>query len=126
MAKILHIQASPRRESISAQVAQEFLKTYLAGGQAATVETLNLFDRSLPEFRAPQAAAKYQILAGQPPQGEAAGAWKGVVEVVAQFESADIILISCPMWNFGIPYPLNPDFPDENHSSCIVRRGLTA
>jgi FMN-dependent NADH-azoreductase len=119
MTKILHIQASPRRESISRRVAEEFLKSCLAGGQPTTVETLDLFDGSLPQFRAPEAAAKYEILAGEPPQGEAAGAWKRVAEVVAQLESANTILISCPMWNFGIPYPLKQYF------DVIVQPGLT-
>lgn len=119
MKKILHIQASPREGSTSLQVAAEFLKGLASGAQAPIVETLDLFDGSLPQFHAPEASAKYRVLAGEPLEDEAARAWSRVIAVVDQIKSADIVLVSCPMWNFGIPYTLKQYF------DVIVQPGLT-
>lgn len=105
MARVLHVKASPRgRESLSNRVAEAFLEAYVEGHPGAEVETLDLFAAGLPVFDAPAAKAKYSVLAGQEPVGDAAGVWKRVLEAVDQLKAADVVLISSPMWNFGIPY----------------------
>jgi len=120
MPKLLHIAASPRAgESFSMQLAEAFLAAFTKAHREYGVETLDLFDTDLPEFRAPQAAAKYSVLDGQEPRGEAARAWKAVIEVIDNFKSADFLLISSPMWNFSIPYRL------KQYIDIIVQPGLT-
>ena len=48
-----------------------------------------------------------------------ASAWAGVRAIVDRFKSADKLLISVPMWNFGIPYAL------KHYIDVITQPGLT-
>src|SRR5512141_2414129 len=50
---------------------------------------------------------------------EEARAWQHVVETVDRFKSADKVLVSSPMWNFGIPYRL------KQYIDVIVQPSLT-
>jgi FMN-dependent NADH-azoreductase len=120
MARVLHVQGSPRGDaSFSARAAAAFLKAYLETHDGGEAETLDLFAADLPGFDAPAAEAKYQVMAGQEPADEAARAWKRVVRAVDQLKAADVLLISAPMWNFGIPYRL------KQWLDVIVQPGLT-
>ncbi len=119
MPKLLHIKASPRRESFSTRAAETFTESYCKTHPASRVETLDLFDADIPDFRAPQASAKYDVIAGKQPSGPAAAAWKAVIETIQQFKSADVVVISSPMWNFSIPYRL------KQYIDVIVQPGLT-
>lgn len=119
MSTLLHIHASPREESLSHHVAGEFLDSFCATHRHWTVETLDLFKEEIPAFTAPQAKAKYAVLAGEEPKDEATQAWQEVVEVVDQFRRADALLLSTPMWNFSIPYRL------KQYIDVIVQPGLT-
>jgi FMN-dependent NADH-azoreductase len=83
------------------------------------VETLDLFATDLPPFEAPQAAAKYSVLRGREPAGRDAQAWKRLIDVIRHFQSAQLHVISSPMWNFGIPYRL------KQYVDVIVQPGLT-
>ena len=120
MSKLLHIVASPRGfDSYSTQVAEAFLETFKPAHPNYGLETLDLFHADLPAFEAPQASAKYAVMAGQKPAGPAEKAWKEVIDVINHFKSADMYLIASPMWNFGIPYRLKQYF------DIIVQPGLT-
>lgn len=120
MAKVLHIQSSPRgQESFSIRLAEAFLDAYRRKNPGDDVETLDLFTAGLPEFAAPAAKAKYAVMSGQDPKDEAGKAWKNVIAYVDQLKSADKILVSSPMWNFGIPYKL------KHYFDIIVQPGLT-
>jgi FMN-dependent NADH-azoreductase len=120
MATVLHVQASPRgEESFSARVARAFLDRYRRRHPDARTETLCVFGEELPEFAAPAAAAKYAVLGGAEPTDDAARAWAAVVQVVDRLKAADMLLISCPMWNFSVPYRL------KQWIDVIVQPGLT-
>jgi FMN-dependent NADH-azoreductase len=120
MGTVLHIQSSPRGdESTSAAVAAAFLEAYRRVHPADTAETLDLFAADLPPFEAPLARAKYAVLAGKPPVGEAERAWARVLDVVDHFTAADKYVFSVPMWNFGIPYRL------KHYFDLLVQPGLT-
>ncbi|MFP4105054.1 MAG: FMN-dependent NADH-azoreductase [Phycisphaerae bacterium] len=120
MAQLLHIEASPRGDdSHSIHVAREFIDAYRQTNPDDEVRTINLFDAQLPTFRAPAAKAKYTLLAGNEPSGEAESAWQPVIETVDRLKQADKVLISSPMWNFGVPYPL------KHYIDVIVQPGLT-
>jgi len=119
MARVLHIAASPREGSYSARVAGAFLSQYRRVHPQDDVETLGLFQAEIPPFMAPQAEAKYAVLAGQPPASEAEVAWQGVIRVVNHFKGFDKYLLSCPMWNFSIPYRL------KQYIDLIVQPGMT-
>jgi FMN-dependent NADH-azoreductase len=120
MAKILHIQASPRgSESFSVRAAEALLTEWSSAREGNSIETLDLFSAELPDFAAPAARAKYAVMAGGKPADEAQRAWKEVIEVVDHFKSADAYVISSPMWNFGIPYRL------KHYVDLLVQPGLT-
>jgi FMN-dependent NADH-azoreductase len=139
MAKLLHIQSSPRRDrSDSIAVAKQFIGYYLAEHPGDTVETLDLWQAKLPEFDGAMLDAKYAVMNGQPHSTEQLAAWAAVVDIVDHFKSADKVLISLPMWNFGIPYKLKhyidlltqPSLtfhftPDEGYKGLVTSKPVT-
>ena len=107
MSKLLHVEASPRKErSTSIAVAEAFLDSYGASHPGDEVETWDLWAGSLPEFDGQTVNAKYQILHGLEHSPEQASAWRAVADSFNRFNAADKYLFSVPMWNFGIPYRL--------------------
>ena len=119
MAKLLHIQASPRiGRSASIAVAEHFLDVYRAKHPDDTVETLKLWETDLPEFDGATIDAKYAVLNGQTHTSTQLEAWKAVVRIADHFKSADKYLFSLPMWNFGIPYKL------KHFIDVLVQPGL--
>ena len=119
MAKLLHILASPRVESYSTRVAKAFLDSYRNARPDDRIETLDLFQADIPPFHAPQAKAKYAVMAGQTPRDEAEAAWQPVVKTINHFKGFDKYVLSSPMWNFGVPYRL------KQYIDVIVQPGLT-
>jgi FMN-dependent NADH-azoreductase len=106
MANVLHILASPRAESYSTRVAQAFLDSYRQARPGDRIESFDLFKADIPPFNAPQAKAKYAVMSGQAPRDEAETAWQGVIKTINHFKGFDKYVLSCPMWNFSIPYRL--------------------
>ena len=119
MAGLLHIVASPRVESYSTRVAQAFCDSYRQARPDDQIEVLDLFKADIPPFHAPAAKAKYAVAAGQPPRDEAEAAWKAVIQTVDHFKRFDKYVLSCPMWNFSIPYRL------KQYIDVIVQPSLT-
>jgi FMN-dependent NADH-azoreductase len=120
MAKILHIQASPRGDrSASTTIAKEFLAVYTAKNPGDTVETLDLWKADLPAFDGETLNAKYAVMHGQAPTGAQIAAWAAVTKIAEAFKSADKFVFSLPMWNFGIPYRL------KHYIDLLVQPGLT-
>src|SRR5260370_9839128 len=110
MAKLLYIEASPRKDrSRSTQVARTFLAAYQKSRPDDSIETLDLWATSLPRFDGATIEATYAILQGQTHTPGQPQAWKSVVDVIEQFKSPDKSLFSLPMRNFGMPYALNHD-----------------
>lgn len=107
MARVLHIQVSPMQQlSFSRRVAEAFLERYRRDHPGDEVRTMDLAKERLPAFDFPMASAKYKILHGRPQSKEEAQVWKAVEETIARFKEADKLVVSSPMWNFGIPYAL--------------------
>ena len=119
MAKLLHILASPRVESYSTRVAKAFLDSYRQERPDDRIEVLDLFQADIPPFHAPQAKAKYAVSAGQTPRDEAETAWQPVIKTINHFKGFDKYVLSCPMWNFGVPYRL------KQYIDVIVQPSLT-
>jgi FMN-dependent NADH-azoreductase len=107
MSKVLHIQSSPRGDrSASITVARQFIADYQATHPGDTVETLDLWAVSLPEFDGPTQESKYVLMSGQKFTPEQERAWGNIVRVAEHFKSFDKYVFSVPMWNFSIPYKL--------------------
>ena len=119
MANVLHIQASPRAESYSTRVAKAFLDSYRQARPADRIELLDLYKADIPSFSAPQAKAKYAVMAGKTPRDEAEAAWLPVIETINHFKKFDAYVLSCPMWNFSVPYRL------KQYIDVIVQPSLT-
>jgi FMN-dependent NADH-azoreductase len=119
MSNLLHILASPRVESYSRRVTKAFLDSYRYARPDDRIEVLDLFQADIPPFHAPQAKAKYAVIAGQTPRDEAETAWQPVIKTINHFKAFDKYVISCPMWNFGIPYRL------KQYIDVIVQPSLT-
>ena len=109
MGKLLHLEASPRKErSTSITIAKTFIGSYQASHPGDEVETWDLWAGSLPEFDGETVNAKYQILHGLQHSPEQASAWQAVTDMFNRFNPANKYLLSVPMWDFGIPYKLKP------------------
>ena len=119
MAKLLHILASPRVESYSTRVAKAFLDSYRQARPDDQIEVLDLFRADIPPFHAPQAKAKYAVMAGQAPRDEAEAAWQPVIRTINHFKGFDNYVLSSPMWNFSVPYRL------KQYIDVIVQPSLT-
>ncbi|NQT81812.1 NAD(P)H-dependent oxidoreductase [bacterium] len=120
MATVLHIRATATPElSYSLRAAEAFLESYLTSHPGETVGTMNVAEEAVPEFLGLTARGKYRILRGESHTREEAEAWKGVEAEIERFKKADKLVISSPMWNFGIPYRLKQYF------DVIVQPGYT-
>ena len=107
MTKLLHIEASPRKErSHSIAASKAFLDSFRTANPTAKIETWDLFDTTLPTIDGDILTARYQLQSGNEVSADAAAAWAKITDWCDRFKSADKYLISTPMWNFGVPYVL--------------------
>ena len=120
MARLLYIEASPRKErSASIEIARTFIGEYERTHPTDVVETLDLWNTSMPEFDGQVIDSKYVILHGLEHTEEQKRAWRAVEGLISQFTGVDKYLFSLPMWNFGIPYKL------KHYIDVIVQPGYT-
>ena len=120
MARMLYIEASPRKErSASIEVARAFIDEYERTHPGDAVETVDLWHTSIPEFDGHVIDSKYAILHGLEHTEEQKRAWRAVEDLISQFTGADKYVFSLPMWNFGIPYKL------KHYIDVIVQPGYT-
>ena len=136
MATILHIKASTRDTgSYSQRTAQAFLDSYLGSHPGDQVRTLDLATAQIPEFGQAAVDGKYGLMHGQKHTPAEAEAWEAVVSAIEDFKQADKLVLSVPMWNFGIPYRLKQYFdvivqpsytfsfsPDEGYKGLVTGR----
>lgn len=107
MPHLLHIQSSPRQQrSASIEVAQAFIDAWTARHHQASVDTLDVWTTPLPAFDGEALGAKYAALEGVERSAEQRTVWADIEALGQRFHRADLIVISVPMWNFGIPYRL--------------------
>ncbi|MFA4874604.1 MAG: NAD(P)H-dependent oxidoreductase [bacterium] len=120
MAQLLYIKASPRaRRSHSLAVADAFVAAYRDSHPDDEIVILDLFTADIPSIDGFAVEAKYKVLHHAPQTEQERDAWKRIVEVIADFKSANKYAIAVPMWNFSIPYQL------KHYIDVIVQPGLT-
>jgi FMN-dependent NADH-azoreductase len=113
---LLHIEASPKGEySYSGRLAKAFLETYKANNPEDEIRTLNVFERDLPDFGKVEALAKFAPILGEQRSDEQEQAWARIKEEIQYFDQADKILLSCPMWNYSVPWRL------KQYIDCLVQ-----
>ena len=116
--KVLHIVATPRGDkSNTLQVSAAFLDSLSARRADVDIEVVDLFHRDLPALAGDNIEAKYTLMAGQPIDRKHEESWRQIETLIADFLSADVYVLSVPMWNFGIPYVL------KYYIDCIVQPG---
>ena len=122
MAKLIHIEASPRKQrSHSLAVAHAFLDAYRAKHPDVEVETWDLWaeGEQLPQFDGAAITARYNLKGGAGQTASEAEAWRVVTATAERLKSADVLLFGVPMWNFGVPYKL------KHLIDVVTQPGLT-
>jgi FMN-dependent NADH-azoreductase len=105
--KVLHIIATPRDiHSNTMPVTAAFLEGLHVRYPDLSVDTLNLFAEDLPAVAGNNIDTKYTLLIGKPIDKRHKESWEQIERLIAHFLSADIYVITTPMWNFSIPYAL--------------------
>ena len=105
--RLLHVEASPRgQRSASLQVAHAFLDAWKDRHPNGSIDVLNVWTTELPAFDGEALDAKYAGLEGRDRSPAQITAWQEIGTLADRFHKADIVLLSVPMWNFGIPYRL--------------------
>jgi FMN-dependent NADH-azoreductase len=104
---LLHIESSPRKSrSHSIAVSRAFIETWQHKHGGDTVDLWDVWHAMLPVFDGDVLNAKYSALAGQKQSSPEAAAWETINAMADRLKRADVLLLSAPMWNFGIPYRL--------------------
>ncbi len=84
---------------------------------ALQVETIHLFMDRLPMLIGDNIEAIYSLKRRRPIAKRHQASWGQVETLIEQFLSADMYLITSPVWNFNIPYTL------KNYLDAIVQPG---
>ncbi|MBF0543102.1 MAG: NAD(P)H-dependent oxidoreductase [Candidatus Riflebacteria bacterium] len=107
MNRILHLIASPRGESSRTLALSKVLITRMLDKfPSAILDEFNVFSEHLPEMAHDTISGKYLLMGGKKLPTELQRFWKEVEAHINRFLAADTIVLSVPMWNFGIPYKL--------------------
>ncbi len=105
--KLLHIIATPRaNESNTLRTTNAFIESLRAKYADLSVDVMDVFNQDLPAIAGENIENKYTLMLGQPIDKHHEESWKQIERLIQHFLSADIYLISTPMWNFSIPYAL--------------------
>ena len=119
MPKLFHLRCSPRNESESSAGAEAFVTRFRHARPDWDVDVMDIWRETLPEFRGDALEAKYARLGGRGFSDAQRDAFAGIERMATRLAQADRVLISTPMWNFGIPYKLKQWF------DLIVQPGIT-
>jgi len=120
MSTLIYIKASPRTgRSHSIAVADAFVESYRQSHPDDKIETIDIFQETLPAFDLLAVTAKYKIMRTEEHTEEDRHIWAQVVSVIEKFKSADKYIMAVPMWNFSIPYRL------KQYIDIIVQPGYT-
>jgi FMN-dependent NADH-azoreductase len=106
MPKLLHLACSPRPDSVSGAAARAFVERFREARPAWEIDGLDLWREGLPEFNQAMLEAKDAVQRGQSFSEPQRDAWSLIERMAVRFSLADRVLISTPMWNFGLPYKL--------------------
>jgi FMN-dependent NADH-azoreductase len=116
--KLLHVIATPRgEESGTLRVSRAFLECLRGQDGDLATDVVDLYDCDLPAVAGDNVKAKYTLMLGQPIDKNHAESWRRIEELIAHFLSADVYLITTPMWNLSIPYAL------KYYIDCLVQPG---
>lgn len=104
--KILHINASTRGADSQSLAVAEKLIAKLLEEPGNTMETMDLFDGTLPAFDAEAVGAKMALFTGAEATAKQKETWAEVEKIFDRFAAADVYVVNTPLWNNSIPYVL--------------------
>ena len=105
--RLLNIESSPRgSKSASIAVTNAFLEAYRQACPGVMVDTLNVWEKKLPDFDQEAIWAKYKGVNKEPMDQAETAVWDKIQELAVRFQQADRIVLGVPMWNFAYPYKL--------------------
>ncbi len=102
--KLLHLRCSPRVGSASSAAADAFLTRFRQARPSWDIDLQDLWRETLPEFDGAALEAKYARFGGRTFNVPERDAFAVVERLALRFSLAERVLISVPMWNFGVPY----------------------
>jgi len=117
--RLFHLRCSPRDLSESSAGAEAFVTRFRQARPGWDIDVMDIWREALPEFNGDALNAKYARLGGRSFNGAERDAFAVIERMAARLAQADRVLISTPMWNFGIPYKLKQWF------DLIVQPGIT-
>jgi FMN-dependent NADH-azoreductase len=107
MKRLLHIIATPRvEESFTLQISAAFLHAFREKHPEWIIDELDLSKEELPSLATRSVSGKYVLLSDKDLFGSLKESWTEIFHHIERFKTADLFLISTPMWNFHIPYML--------------------
>lgn len=95
------------------------MRRFLEARPSWDIDAMDIWRETLPEFDGDALEAKYARQSGRVFSSAQCDAFAELERMAMRFALADRVLISTPMWNFGIPYKLKQWF------DLIVQPGLT-
>ncbi|MCP9756219.1 ACP phosphodiesterase [Lacihabitans sp. CCS-44] len=117
--KLLHIIASPRGEtSRTLSISKEFLLTLKEKHKDLTIDEIDLFKVKLPDVSLSASTTKYALMSGGNVDESSKSNWDEILGFSMNFLTYDYFLITCPMWNFTIPYVL------KHYIDVIMQAGV--
>lgn len=124
MNRLLHLNASPRAaRSRSLAVADALVARLADTVPRLAVSRLDLFAHSLPRFDGTAVEGRYRLIQGLAVEPHEAAAWQAMREAAAFALGHDVWLISTPMWNFGLPFPLKQWIDAVTHPGLLFDVG---
>jgi FMN-dependent NADH-azoreductase len=117
--KLFHLRCSPRAASESSAGADVFVTRFQQMRPSWDIDVMDIWRETLPEFNGDALEAKYARQNGPAFSGAERDAFAELERMAMRFALAERVLISTPMWNFGIPYKLKQWF------DLIVQPDLT-
>jgi FMN-dependent NADH-azoreductase len=119
VAKLLHLSCSPRSDSESSAGARVFLDGLRLARPDWDIDVVDLWRERLPEFAGSIMEAKYARMKAEAFTDAQREGFAEAERMALRFALADRVLVSTPMWNFGIPYKLKHWF------DIIIQPGLS-
>jgi len=119
MKKILLVESSPRKKnSITTSTAMNLIQC-IEKCEKVEVDTIDLWDTKIPSMDNTMLDAKYAIFSGLELTEEQNKNWSTLNEHINRFDQADLVIITAPTWNWGIPYVL------KHYVDVLTQPGLT-
>jgi FMN-dependent NADH-azoreductase len=103
MPKLFHLRCSPRAASESSAGAEAFVRRFQEARPSWDIDVMDIWRETLPEFDGDALQAKYARTSGRAFGAAERDAFAVLERMAMRFALADRVLISTPMWNFGIP-----------------------